>query len=136
MAYEPLGLVPRYLINQITEVARACVPAQYNGSFIIPFPAGLSALAYIPGAGSIATIQLVGLAPSQQIALHADASIAPAVRYHVVLRSNDACWSYSVGTKWTKLSEGMIYRMDPAEPHGAVNWGETVRLHLMIDVEL
>jgi hypothetical protein len=28
----------------------------------------------------------------------------------------------------------LIYRMDPSEVHGAVNWGSEVRLHLMIDV--
>lgn len=136
MGYEPIGLIPRYAINEVASVAEVCQPTQCNGSFILPFHAGLGVLPWlpIPAEGPITTIQLVGLLPSQQIARHVDAPITPAVRYHVVLRSNEGCWTFDTD-RWFKPHEGMIYRMDPTQPHGAVNWGETIRLHLLIDVE-
>ncbi len=75
---------------------------------------------------------VVGLWPSQQIPLHADAKIL-GVRYHLPLQSNADCWSFS--DEWRRLEVGRVYRLDPTIPHGAVNWGDTLRLHLMIDVE-
>lgn len=76
---------------------------------------------------------VVGLWPSQQIPAHADAPIL-GVRYHLPLQVNDCCWVFHDGV-WQQLWEGGCYRMDPTKVHGAVNWGETLRLQLMIDVE-
>ena len=130
--YEHVGILPRDRTNELAEIARTLIPDSCAGSFIVPFPQRVELSAY-PTRCIAGVAKVVGLLPSQQIALHADQSIAPAVRYHVVLRTNDQCWSFS--EIWQKLYERTIYRMDPAVPHGAVNWGETVRLHLMIDVE-
>jgi len=121
--------IPAAEIANMLKEALLRIPDRCSGSFMVAYP-------FVPNglADRVAThVQLVGLLPSQQIAAHADQPI-PGVRYHVPLQVNDGCWSFSVG-QWIQLRVGKIYRMDPAEPHGAVNWGETVRLHLMIDVE-
>jgi hypothetical protein len=136
MSYEPVGLVPRWRINELTEIARTQIPEQSNGSFIVYFPEREVPMQWFPNPQTIPLeTRLIGLLPSQQVARHSDAPGTPAfVRYHVCLRTNDQCWSFSED-HWTRLHEGMIYRMDPSQPHGAVNWGTTLRLHLMIDVE-
>ena len=81
---------------------------------------------------------VVGLWPSQQIPLHADAKIL-GVRYHLPLQTNLRCLSFTEAEDGViychKLYEGQVYTLDPTLPHGAVNWGSEVRLHLMIDVE-
>lgn len=85
--------------------------------------------------GVLQQARLVGLWPSQQIAKHCDAPLAPGVvRYHLPLQTNDGCWSYAGGV-WAQLGAGEIYRLDPTEEHGAVNWGSEIRVHLMIDVK-
>ena len=75
---------------------------------------------------------VVSLQPSAQIVAHVDEGLT-GTRYHLPLQTNEGCWSFSEGI-WSQLEVGSIYRMDPTKPHGAVNWGETTRLHLMIDV--
>jgi Aspartyl/Asparaginyl beta-hydroxylase len=77
--------------------------------------------------------RLVGIWPSQQIPLHRDAPIQ-GTRLHIPVQTNQNCWCFS-GNDWQQLTHGVIYQMDPTQPHGAVNWGDTIRLHLMIDVE-
>jgi len=47
---------------------------------------------------------------------------------------NDGCWSFHDGV-WQQLDVGLAYEMDPTIVHGAVNWGASTRLHLMIDTE-
>lgn len=108
--------------------ALARVPTS-KASFIVSYP-------FVPDclADRVATPRLVGLLPSQQIVAHADASIAPRVRYHIPVQTNDGCWSFSTGV-WQQLAVGKVYRLDPTERHGAVNWGTELRLHLMVDVE-
>jgi hypothetical protein len=76
---------------------------------------------------------LVALYPSCQIAAHADDPIAPLVRVHFPLLANEGCWSFHDGD-WQQLEPGRAYLMDPARVHGAVNWGPTPRVHLMVDV--
>lgn len=93
-----------------------------------------AAFPWFPWGNRIAQMQIVGLLPSQQIVRHQDQSIAPLVRYHLPLQTNDGCWSFAGGA-WTQLQLGGIYRLDPTEPHGAVNWGADLRVHLMIDCE-
>jgi hypothetical protein len=76
---------------------------------------------------------VVSLDPMQQIPSHVDASIAPAVRYHIAIRTNPLAWSFHAG-QWRHLEEGYVYQMDPTEPHGAVNWGTEPRWHLLVDI--
>ena len=80
-----------------------------------------------------ARCQVVGLWPSSQIVAHRDPPLAAAVvRYHLPLQSDAGCWVFHGGA-WQQLHVGRLYCMDPAEWHGAVNWGQALRLHLMID---
>lgn len=78
--------------------------------------------------GSFITLQ-----PSSQIPAHRDPPIS-GKRYHFPLIVNDGCWSFHGGT-WQQLTVGVAYEMDPTLVHGAVNWGTTIRLHLIVDVE-
>lgn len=77
--------------------------------------------------------RVFALYPGSQIELHTDPPIR-GMRYHLPLQSNDACWCCHDGV-WSQLTPGFVYVMDPSRPHGAVNWGETLRLHLTIDQE-
>ena len=77
--------------------------------------------------------RIVSLRPSGQIVAHRDQPIA-GTRYHIPLQSNEGCWVFHSGV-WRQLKVGQVYEMDPSEPHGAVNWGSSMRLHLMLDVE-
>lgn len=76
--------------------------------------------------------RIVGLRPSQQIVAHADQPIL-GDRYHLPIQTNAGCWTFHEGV-WQRLEEGSVYRMTPTAVHGAVNWGETLRVHLLIDV--
>lgn len=107
-------------------------PMPMPASFIVPIRFGPEWLTLSPYE-RIQQVQLVGLLPSQQIVAHQDQPIV-GLRYHLVLQTNPGCWSFSGGV-WQQLELGHFYRMDPAEEHGAVNWGSELRLHLMIDVE-
>ena len=122
--------VPAREITHLLREAMARMPDQCNGSFIVPYP-------FVPDCfadAHVLRLLVVGLLPNQQIAAHCDASIAPAVRYHIPLQTFPGCWSYHDGL-WQQLETGRVYRMDPTKPHGAVNWDSGIRLHLMIDVE-
>jgi hypothetical protein len=85
------------------------------------------------GLGPWALAQFVVLAPSRQIGRHCDPPIV-GQRYHIPLLANPECWSFHGGV-WQQLTIGGLYEMDPTVAHGAVNWGTTPRLHLMIDTE-
>ena len=122
--------IPAAEIADLLREALTSIPNPCAGSFMVPYPFVPDELAN----RRVTSVRLVGLLPSQQIAAHADQPIAPAVRYHVPLQTNDLCWSFHAG-QWIQLKVGKVYRMDPAEVHGAVNWGSEVRLHLMIDCE-
>lgn len=74
---------------------------------------------------------VVALYPSSQIVAHRDAPI-DGRRYHIPLDLNFGCWVFH-GGYWQQLTEGAVYAMDPTLEHGAVNWGTTRRLHLLID---
>lgn len=71
------------------------------------------------------------LQPGGQIAGHVDRR-AEGPRFHLPLLTNPGCWVYHDGV-WSQLDGGRLYTMDPTKPHGAVNWGLTLRLHLLID---
>jgi hypothetical protein len=109
-------------------------PAGCPGSFFAPYDTlylilGPSFRAHFP---TLTQVTVVGLLPSAQIVAHKDAPI-PGRRIHIPLRTNHGCWSFS-GHHWRRLQVGAGYWMDPTESHGAVNWGETLRLHLVVDV--
>ena len=87
----------------------------------------------VDGLGSWRAIQFVALHPSRQIVAHCDPPIVGR-RFHIPLAVNDGCWSFHDGV-WQQLGVGLAYEMDPTIVHGAVNWGATTRLHLMIDTE-
>jgi hypothetical protein len=128
--YQPTEqALPLHEIMHLLGEACGRIPQQVNGSFIVFYPFVPDRLADV----HVLATKLVGLLPSQQIAAHADAPIQ-GVRYHIPLQVNDGCWSFHDGV-WQQLKLGVVYQMDPTKPHGAVNWGETIRLHLMIDVE-
>ena len=76
-------------------------------------------------------LQVVALYPSSQLVAHVDPPI-DGVRWHVPLAVNPGCWVFHGGA-WQQLERGQCYAMDPTEIHGAVNWGETLRLHLVSD---
>lgn len=78
------------------------------------------------------TSMVMALQPSAQIVAHIDTPINGS-RYHVPLTSNPGCWAFHDGT-WQQLEVGHVYLMDPTLPHGAVNWGATIRLSLVIDL--
>ena len=92
-----------------------------------------------PGASRITPIgsrwggfaSVVAVYPSAQLVAHKDAPIA-GFRYHIPLDLNDGCWVFHEGT-WQQLEVGHLYLMNPAQTHGAVNWGPTRRLHLILD---
>lgn len=76
---------------------------------------------------------VMALWPSSQLVAHRDPPIT-GTRHHLPLRVNPGCWVFHAGT-WQQLTAGQVYQMDPTDLHGAVNWGDTVRLHLVIDRE-
>jgi hypothetical protein len=82
--------------------------------------------------GTVSQIMVVALYPSSQLVGHKDPPIR-GKRYHIPLQMNDGCWVHHDGV-WVQLQKGHIYEMNPAEFHGAVNWGHEIRLHLAIDV--
>ena len=81
-------------------------------------------------------VTIVSLGASQQIVAHRDQPLPPGViRYHVPFQTNVDCWVYAPSNPatWSRLVMGQVYSMRPDLPHGAVNWGDAVRLHLLID---
>lgn len=76
---------------------------------------------------------LIGMKPGAMIPLHSDPPDHPeSTRVHIVLATNDRCWSYHDGA-WQQLAVGGHYCMDPASEHAAVNFGSTIRYHLVVD---
>lgn len=113
----------------------AAPPAGCPGSYFAPYKLamdlyGQSVRVLFPE--EITQVTIVGLLPSAQIVGHKDAPIVGR-RIHIPLQTNPGCWSFS-GRTWQRLQLESGYWMDPTEVHGAVNWGETVRLHLVVDV--
>jgi hypothetical protein len=82
--------------------------------------------------GDWINVMIISLWPSSQLVGHIDAPIK-GLRHHIPFQINDQCWVLH-GTEWRKLDLGQCYIMDPTEWHGAVNWGSTIRHHLIIDI--
>lgn len=116
-------------LMELLGIALTLVPDHGPGTFMPEFPVVPQCLQY--GVLTNLGCRLVGIRPGAQIAGHCDAG--PRARYHIPLQTNESCWSFSDGV-WQQLKVGRLYMMNPTEFHGAVNWGDTVRLHLMVDV--
>ncbi len=74
---------------------------------------------------------LIALYPNRNIPGHKD-PFKFSTRYHIPLLTNEHCWVFHDGT-WEQLEAGTLYTMDPLLFHGAVNWGDSLRVHLIID---
>lgn len=131
MYLEQVSVVLPYQVDQCLAACRQLDLAPGpGGSRIVPFLAEVKLT--LMGQPVLKT-QVAVLYPSSQIVAHRDPPIL-GVRYHVPLQTNPGCWSFHGGL-WQQLQVGHVYRMDPTELHGAVNWGSEVRLHLIVDTE-
>lgn len=83
-----------------------------------------------PGPWRFAFVVVLG--PGAVIRPHVDKD--EGTRYHLVLSTNDACWSMNDG-RWLQCELGGIYTMNPRLTHASANWGVTPRVHLVIDTE-
>lgn len=122
-------------------VAKVDIAPGSGGSRITPIgEERMSALTSLLQIGGIGSASVVALYPSAQIIAHEDPPLRstwnarPLTRHHIPLEVNHGCWVFHGGT-WQQLLVGSVYAMDVTVTHGAVNWGATLRLHLMVDVE-
>lgn len=77
---------------------------------------------------------LVMIRPGGNIRMHKDVPEADGLtRYHLVLATNDDCWNYHDGD-WQQLELGGIYTVDHTRQHASINFGESMRVHLVVDV--
>jgi hypothetical protein len=102
-----------------------------GGSRIIPLGTEAQDLLLEILEGSWQRAMFVALYPSSQLVCHKDPAI-PWTRIHIPIQVNEGCWSFHDGI-WVQPVLGHLYEMNPAEPHGAVNWGSTLRIHLIVD---
>lgn len=126
------GAELQFLTEQISEVDLAPGP---GGTRMSPFRETALALRTYLQTLRVGVHQATYclILPGAQIQMHVDAPIA-GVRYHVPILTNEFCWCLSGGT-WQRLKVAQFYQMDPTTRHGAVNWGETYRVHLILDLE-
>lgn len=76
---------------------------------------------------------LTVVSPNGSIPPHKDGPLKKGVqRYHLVLQTNENAWNYHDG-EWDRLEVGGIYLLDQTKVHGAINWGDKPRIHLVID---
>ena len=73
------------------------------------------------------------LYPTSMVHIHTDGNQSYP-RRHLILQTNPLCWSFHDGV-WQQVELGCTYRMDPSKPHGAINSGDIVRIHLYLDLE-
>ncbi len=76
---------------------------------------------------------LVVLKPDSFIRLHSDLPNGKVLRHHLVLQTNADCWSLH-GREWQQLELGGWYTMDETVAHASVNFGQTDRIHLVVDI--
>ena len=60
----------------------------------------------------------------------------PHTKYHIALQTNDKCINYSWGDIEQKihLEENSVYSFDALPEHASFNYGDTDRIHLVIDI--
>lgn len=85
-------------------------------------------------ADSIGRVMLVKLRARGHVVKHTDTGpYADAfTRHHVVLSSNPNC-IYSCGASEARPEPGQAFWFDHHKPHDAFNYGETDRIHLIVD---
>lgn len=94
----------------------------------------VSDLAQYFGSARIKQVTVSTLYPSSQIVAHQDhPNTVYGLRFHCPLRMNQNCFVFH-DDRWQRLTVGQWYEMNPTKEHGAVNWGATIRLHLVVDV--
>ena len=77
-------------------------------------------------------VMVTTVLPGGFLPLHRDGA-KPGTRFHLVIETNAASWCLH-GGEWQHLEAGGIYTIEPTIAHGAVNWGDTPRTHLIFDV--
>ncbi len=70
--------------------------------------------------------------PNGSIMPHADMDMPSTYRQHLVIKTNPDAWVMHDGGV-EQLREGGIYSMDETRVHAAMNWGQDVRIHFVID---
>lgn len=137
MAYEAAGVTvdAAQVAALVTLSQRLDLQPGPGGARIHPLGALTATAREILGEtlGPWASVYFVVLAPSRQIGGHCDPPV-PSRRFHLPLIVNPGCWSFHGGV-WQQLAVGGVYEMDPTIEHGAVNWGASTRLHLIVDTE-
>lgn len=81
--------------------------------------------------------RLLRLAPGGRIGLHSDDDLAPGsgeCRLHCPLTAGDAVDFRVNGERVPFGSVGQWWYVDVSLPHRVVNWGDTPRIHLVIDI--
>ena len=85
--------------------------------------------------GEWAAAMLVLIRPGGYIQPHRDEPARAGLsRFHIVLQTNQRCWNFHDGD-WQQLELGGIYTIDPTREHGSLNWGDAMRVHLVIDYD-
>lgn len=131
---QPLDLTPEQYASLLALSARTDLSPGPGGSRInAPEPDEANAQWIQERWAGCYRLAFIVLYPSSQIVAHTDPPIK-GIRHHVPLQLNPGCWVFHDGT-WQQLAVGQDYTMDPTQVHGAVNWGPTLRLHLIVDVE-
>lgn len=127
------------LDQRLTEAQTLALAALVRTHDLTPGPGGARMLPLDPGLlqalldlPPLHAAWLIALGPTQQIPAHTDPPL-PGPRLHIPLETSPDCWTFSAG-QWQQLDVGRMYRMDPTVVHGAVNWGPTRRVHLMLDL--
>jgi hypothetical protein len=78
--------------------------------------------------------QLADLPPDASIGLHRDTDILAAVhRLHVPITTNQDV-AFIIGGERFSLAEGMLYELNNVVDHAVHNRGNSVRVHLLIDM--
>jgi aspartyl/asparaginyl beta-hydroxylase len=77
---------------------------------------------------------LVMVKPDGFIRYHNDIPSRPNVlRHHLVLQTNAECWNLH-GREWQQLDLGGIYTMNETVKHASINFGDSARIHLVVDI--
>lgn len=73
--------------------------------------------------------------PNGSIMAHADIERKDRIRRHLVIKTNPDCWCMHDGN-CQQLEAGGIYEMDEKLTHAAMNWGNDIRMHFVIDIKV
>jgi len=139
LMYQKIGYIDPDLIRALLPPIELTFKPD-SGYIIAPLPDEIAADAkhrlggLVPGEWLSARI--IAIKPGGIIPLHMDArpyDEEKRTRYHVVLTTNPFCWNYH-DESVQHLVLGGIYTVDETLPHASVNWGDTDRVHLVIDV--